>query len=102
MDDGRFVFLDRFVFQLEGSETLPVVCFQRVAEGTSGKNRLRIDLSEGDLDAETERVLALGGSLPDQQERSLEGFTRGRSPIPSATSSTSRPRARPRAPRSRP
>ncbi|MGZ8601876.1 MAG: VOC family protein [Actinomycetota bacterium] len=76
MDDGRFVFLDRFVFQLEGSETLPVVCFQRVAEATSGKNRLRIDLSEGDLDAETERVLALGGSLPDQPERSLEGFTR--------------------------
>jgi predicted enzyme related to lactoylglutathione lyase len=68
MDEGRFVFL-------EGSETLPVICFQRVAEGKSGKNRLHLDLSVDDLEAETDRVLALGGSWPDGQERSLEGFT---------------------------
>jgi predicted enzyme related to lactoylglutathione lyase len=68
MDDGRFVFL-------KGSDTLPVVCFQRVPEAKAGKSRAHLDLSVADLAAATSRVLALGGSWPDPTERTLEGFT---------------------------
>ena len=67
MDDGRFVFLKR-------NDQLPVICFQRVAEPKTGKNRLHVDLSVDDLGAATERVVALGGSWPDGEERRLEGF----------------------------
>jgi predicted enzyme related to lactoylglutathione lyase len=68
MDDGRFVFL-------KGSDTLPVVCFQRVPETKEGKARTHLDLSVTDLAAATRRVIELGGSWPDEAERKLEGFT---------------------------
>ena len=68
MDDGRYVFL-------KGGEGLPVLCFQRVPEPKTVKNRLHVDVSVEDLAAATDRIVALGGSWPDRAERQLEGFT---------------------------
>ncbi len=68
MDDGRYVFL-------KGSDTLPVLCFQRVPEPKRDKNRIHLDLSVDDLEAATARVVELGGSWPDGTERTLESFT---------------------------
>ncbi len=67
MDDGRFVFL-------KGSDTLPVVCFQRVPEVKAVKGRTHLDLSVTDLAAATKRIQELGGSWPEETERKLEGF----------------------------
>jgi predicted enzyme related to lactoylglutathione lyase len=67
MDEGRYVFL-------KGGEGLPVLCFQRVPETAGEKNRIHLDVSVEDLDAATERVLALGGSWPDEAEHRLEDF----------------------------
>lgn len=67
MDEGRFVFL-------KGSDTLPVMCFQRVPEPKAGKNRLHLDFSVEDLDAVTEGIVALGGSRVDGPDRRLETF----------------------------
>ena len=66
MDDGRFVFL-------EGGGDLPVICFQRVSEGKSVKNRVHLDLSVEDLAAATERIEGLGGSWTGQ-EHTLDAF----------------------------
>ena len=68
MDEGRYVFL-------KGSDTLPVLCFQRVPEAKGQKNRIHLDLAVEDLDSATARVLELGGSWPDQTERQWEDFT---------------------------
>ena len=68
MDDGRFVFLN-------GSDTLPVICFQRVPEAKAGKNRLHLDLGVEDLEAATEAIVALGGSRTSDEDRRLESFT---------------------------
>jgi len=68
MDDGRYVFL-------KASETLPVLCFQRVPEAKSGKARMHLDLSVTNLDEATARVTELGGAWPGQVEKTLEGFT---------------------------
>jgi predicted enzyme related to lactoylglutathione lyase len=67
LDDGRYVFL-------KSDEGLPLLCFQRVPEPASGKNRLHLDVSVDDLDAATEQVLALGGSWPGGTEHQLEDF----------------------------
>ena len=67
MDDGRFVFL-------EGGGDLPVICFQRVPEAKSAKNRVHLDLSVEDLAAATQRVEELGGSWTGR-EHTLENFT---------------------------
>jgi predicted enzyme related to lactoylglutathione lyase len=67
MDEGRFVFL-------KGSDTLPVICFQRVPEAKAGKNRLHLDLAVEDLEAATEGIVALGGSRVDETDRQLESF----------------------------
>jgi len=68
MDDGRFLFL-------KGSESLPVICFQRVPEPKGGKNRVHLDLSVQDLSSATVRIEALGGWWTDGLDRRLEGFT---------------------------
>ena len=68
MDDGRYVFL-------KGNDGLPVLCFQRVPEAAGEKNQIHLDVSVDDLAEATERVLALGGSWPDEVERSLEDST---------------------------
>jgi predicted enzyme related to lactoylglutathione lyase len=67
MDDGRFVFL-------EGGGDLPVICFQRVPEPKSVKNRVHLDLSVQDLAAATQRIEGLGGSWTGQ-EHTLDNFT---------------------------
>ena len=41
----------------------PRFMFIKVPEAKSAKNRVHLDLGTGDLDAEVERVLALGASL---------------------------------------
>lgn len=66
MDDGRFVFL-------EGNDVLPTICFQRVPEGKTVKNRMHLDFQVEDLDAMTERIQELGGSWPGS-EHMLDTF----------------------------
>jgi predicted enzyme related to lactoylglutathione lyase len=65
MDDGRYVFL-------KGADRLPVLCFQRVPEAATEKNRIHLDVSVDDLGVATERVLALGGSWPGEVELELD------------------------------
>ena len=65
MDDGRYVFL-------EGGPSLPVICFQRVPEPKSVKNRMHLDVAVEDLEEATERIVGLGGSWIDGVERSLD------------------------------
>ncbi len=67
MDEGRFVFLN-------GTESLPVICFQRVPEAKAGKNRLHLDLAVDDLDAATEAIVSLGGSRVSETDKQLESF----------------------------
>jgi predicted enzyme related to lactoylglutathione lyase len=67
MDDGRYVFL-------KGSSSIPVLCFQRVPEPKTQKNRVHLDLSVDDLDAATVKVEELGGSWPGSNQRRLENF----------------------------
>jgi predicted enzyme related to lactoylglutathione lyase len=55
MDDGRFVFL-------RGNDRVPTLCFHRVPEPKSVKNRVHLDLEVDDLDAATARIQELGGS----------------------------------------
>jgi predicted enzyme related to lactoylglutathione lyase len=68
MDEGRYVFL-------KGADGLPVLCFQRVPEAKAGKTRMHMDVSVTDLDEATARVLDLGGSWPQEVQKTLEGFT---------------------------
>lgn len=63
VDGGRFVFLDR----ADGT----LLCFQRVPEPKAGKNRVHLDLVVEDLEAATERIVALGASW-DGFDRAIE------------------------------
>ena len=54
VDDGRFVFLGR----ADGT----MLCFQRVPEAKAGKNRVHLDVMVDDLEAATERLVALGAT----------------------------------------
>ncbi|MFC8589888.1 VOC family protein [Streptomyces atroolivaceus] len=45
--------------------TLPGMCFLSVPEGKTVKNRLHIDLTPDDRDAEVERIVALGARRVD-------------------------------------
>ena len=65
MDDGRYVFL-------EGSASLPVICFQRVPEPKSVKNRVHLDVAVDDLEVATGRITSLGGSWTDGVDRTLD------------------------------
>jgi predicted enzyme related to lactoylglutathione lyase len=62
-DRGRFVFLER------ASGTL--LCFQRVPEPKTVKNRVHLDVRIEDLEDATERIVALGGSW-DGFDRALD------------------------------
>jgi len=66
MDDGRFVFL-------AGGDGLPTICFQRVPEDKTTKNRMHLDLDVDDLAVATARIEELGGSWPGG-EYTLEQF----------------------------
>ncbi|AEE46456.1 VOC family protein [Cellulomonas fimi] len=50
----------------------PVLAFQKVEDPTPGKNRVHVDLTADDRDAEVERLLADGASLVARHEH--EGF----------------------------
>ncbi|HET9672644.1 MAG TPA: VOC family protein [Actinomycetota bacterium] len=54
VDGGRFVFLAR----ANGTR----LCFQRVPEAKAGKNRVHVDVEVDDLDAATDRIVALGAT----------------------------------------
>lgn len=48
--------------------TLPVwLAFQKVEQPTAGKNRLHLDLTAEDLDAETDRLVAAGATLVERR-----------------------------------
>lgn len=47
------------------ASTLPGMCFLPVAREKTGQNRLHIDLTPDDRDAEVERILALGARRAD-------------------------------------
>ncbi|MEG9249506.1 VOC family protein [Arthrobacter sp. Soc17.1.1.1] len=55
-NDGWFVVL-------EGGGLPVMLAFQKVDEPTPGKNRIHLDLSASDLDAEVDRLLTAGASL---------------------------------------
>ena len=44
------------------------ISFQQVDDPSPGKNRLHLDLSSPDLDAETDRLVSVGASLVDRHE----------------------------------
>ncbi|MDZ5619743.1 VOC family protein [Nocardioides bizhenqiangii] len=55
-------------FVLVSGGTLPLtVAFQLVEAPTPGKNRLHLDLTAADLDAEVDRLLASGASLVERR-----------------------------------
>ncbi len=54
VDGGRFVFLRR----AEGT----MLCFQRVPDEKTGKNRVHLDLKVEDLEGATERIVGLGAT----------------------------------------
>jgi predicted enzyme related to lactoylglutathione lyase len=62
-DRGRFVFLER------ASGTL--LCFQRVPEPKTVKNRVHLDVRIEDIDEATERIVSLGGTW-DGFDRALD------------------------------
>ena len=62
-DGGRFVFLGR----VEGT----LLCFQRVPEPKTIKNRVHLDVKVQDLEAATDRVIELGGTW-DGFDRALD------------------------------
>ena len=62
-DGGRFVFLAR----AEGT----MLCFQRVPETKTVKNRVHLDVKVADLDAATDRILTLGATW-DGFDRAVE------------------------------
>ena len=66
LDDGRFLFLER-------AEGLPLICFQRVPEAKTGKNRIHLDLGVDDLEDATAAIVALGGSRAGDRDLQLDG-----------------------------
>jgi predicted enzyme related to lactoylglutathione lyase len=66
LDDGRFLFLTR-------AEGMPLICFQRVPEPKSGKNRIHFDLGVDDLDEATSAIMALGGRRVGDEDLRLDG-----------------------------
>ncbi|MDH6515318.1 hypothetical protein M2164_001796 [Streptomyces sp. SAI-208] len=51
---------------VESSQGGPRMWFQRVPEGRSGKNRVHLDLSAPDMEAEAERLVGLGATVRDR------------------------------------
>jgi predicted enzyme related to lactoylglutathione lyase len=66
LDEGRFLFLQR-------AEGIPLICFQRVPEAKSGKNRIHLDLGVDDLDEATAAIEALGGTRVGARDLQLDG-----------------------------
>lgn len=53
---------------VEPADGGPRLWFQRVPEPRRGKNRVHLDLSTADPEAETARLLGLGATVREQQE----------------------------------
>ena len=66
VDEGRLHFLS-------AAEGAPELCIQRVPEPKTVKARVHLDLSAADLDAITQRILALGGSWSGE-ERTMDEY----------------------------
>jgi predicted enzyme related to lactoylglutathione lyase len=49
-----------------------MVCFQKVPDPTPGKNRVHLDLTAPDLEAETDRLVEAGAGLVERRE--MGGF----------------------------
>jgi predicted enzyme related to lactoylglutathione lyase len=67
VDEGRLHFLS-------AAEGAPELCIQRVPEPKTVKARVHLDLSAADLDAITQRILALGGSWSGE-ELTMDEYT---------------------------
>ncbi len=67
LDDGRYYFL-------KGSDTLPLLAFQRVDEPKTGKTRMHLDIAVTDVEAATQQVLELGGSWSGGADFAFENF----------------------------
>ena len=52
---------------VEGPDGAPRLWFQRVPEDKVSKNRVHLDLATDDVDAEVERLTALGATVLDEQ-----------------------------------
>jgi DNA-binding MarR family transcriptional regulator len=63
--DGWFV-------TLKGGGLPVMLAFQKVDDPTPGKNRVHLDLTSGDVDAEVDRLVAAGATLVER--RGEEGF----------------------------
>ena len=79
---------------LAGGGLPALLAFQQVDDPTPGKNKVHLDLSTDDLDAEVERLVGAGATLVGTARR-RETSAGSRSPTRTATSSAS-----PTAPRS--
>jgi predicted enzyme related to lactoylglutathione lyase len=66
-DEGTFHFLGSV-------DSAPELCIQRVAEAKVGKARVHVDFSAPDLQALTDRILALGGTW-DGEELTMNEYT---------------------------
>jgi predicted enzyme related to lactoylglutathione lyase len=66
-EDGAFHFLGAV-------GDAPELCIQRVPEPKVGKARVHVDFSAPDLQAITDRILALGGTW-DGEERTFSEYT---------------------------
>ncbi|MEU2822177.1 VOC family protein [Streptomyces bacillaris] len=64
--DWKILYEDEHEIVIGAHETaLPGMCFLPVPEEKTGKNRLHIDLTPDDQDAEVERIIALGARRLD-------------------------------------
>ena len=51
----------------QGRVASVLVSFQKVEDPTPGKNKIHLDLTAEDLDAEVERLLSVGASLVERR-----------------------------------
>jgi predicted enzyme related to lactoylglutathione lyase len=63
-----------YVGLVPGITGAPVVTFQRVPEARTGKNRLHLDVEVSDIEAATQRVLALGGARLEGDDFAEYGY----------------------------
>jgi predicted enzyme related to lactoylglutathione lyase len=72
---GGVIYADTGTFALLGVGTKEngfSLCFQKVEEPTPGKNRLHLDCSAADVEAETDRLVAAGATFVASHEN--DGF----------------------------
>ena len=65
---------EQYVVLANDKEVAPVFALQRVPEPKPGKNRMHIDIHAEDLDAEIERLVALGATVAPQERMTGPGM----------------------------